>query len=108
MESHFVETYLLEAATQCEFALNAVRGLNGVLQRLSQAAQPTPDTAAMVNFEIRMRMHQEVFRSIHSFLTHASNVSRLFWPAPPRRQRGEGRPAYRERCATTPRLERGA
>ncbi|WP_156962578.1 hypothetical protein [Salinisphaera hydrothermalis] len=32
------------------------------------------------NWERFRYIHGEVFRSIHSLLTHASNISRLFWP----------------------------
>ena len=39
----------------------------------------------------------ELFRSIHSFLTHAGSVSRLFWPATPRKRRGEAPSSYRRR-----------
>jgi hypothetical protein len=100
MESHIRDTYLNEAARQCTFALNAKRGLDNVLGRLRAAAW-SEDRGKYGT------LHAEVFRSIHSLLTHASNVSRLFWPAPPRRKTGESKAAYRERCACDPKLMRG-
>jgi hypothetical protein len=100
MESFIRDTYLREAATQCTFALNAGRGLNSVLPRLPEAARSEDQ-------EKYRTLHAEVFRSIHSLLTYASNVSRLFWPAPPHRKRDESRASYRERCARDPKLMRG-
>lgn len=47
----------------------------------------------------RNTLQNEVFRSLHSLLTHASNVSRLFWPSPPRRRKGESADTYRSRIA---------
>lgn len=101
MEEHFQTVYLREAMTQCEFALNAVRGLNNVLPRLDS-------DSASDDWRLRITLHQEVFRSIHSFLTHASNVSRMFWPSPPRQKKGEATSAYKARCLTVPRVARGA
>lgn len=99
MDAHVCSTYLREAAAQCDFALNAIKGLQNVTVRLL-------DDTATVEWQRRQTLHAEVFRAIHSFLTHASNVSRLFWPAPPRRQRAESRAAYKARCLVTPRLLR--
>lgn len=81
MDSFVRDTYLHELETQCRFALNAVEHLNTALSRVAQGASPREQRSA----------HAEVFRAIHSFLTHASNVSKLLWPAPPRRQREEKR-----------------
>lgn len=33
--------------------------------------------------------HKEVFRNAHSFLTHASNISLLFWPSTPSQKKNE-------------------
>ena len=76
MEEHVETVFLSETEKQCEFAMNAVLGLNNVLERLNDPQNPAHST-----------LQAEVFRAVHSFLTHASNVSRLLWPAPPRRYR---------------------
>lgn len=95
------EIYLREIQTQGDFAINAIADLNSVLTRLPGAVQ-------VGNHRARIILQQEVFRSIHSALTHASNLSRLLWPAPPRRQRGENRSAYRGRCASDTRAMRAS
>ncbi len=102
MDSHASYIYLHEAATQCGFAVNALKGLQNVLARLRDARDPS-------DVERSRTLHAEVFRSLHSFLTHASNVSRLFWPPAPRRRsrEGESRAAYKARCAIDPSLVRG-
>lgn len=91
MDDHIRHVYLTEAMTQCHFALNAIKGMNNVLIRL-------PDAARASEFEKSKVLQQEVFRSIHSFLTHLSNVSRLFWPGLPQRKRYEQNDAYKARC----------
>ena len=100
MEEHLQLVYLREVVTQCDFALNAIRGLNNVLPRMRR-------DAASGDWETRNTLHQEVFRSIHSFLTHASNVSRIFWPAPPRRNKAESEADYTARSLATRRVARG-
>ena len=100
MEEHLQLVYLREVVTQCDFALNAIRGLNNVLPRMRR-------DAASGDREARNTLHQEVFRSIHSFLTHASNVSRIFWPAPPRRNKGESDAEYTARGLAVKRVARG-
>lgn len=52
------------------------------MQNLRQ--QPEPEA---MDWNRRNIVQAEVFRSIHSFLTHASNISRILWPASPRRER---------------------
>ncbi len=101
MDEHTRDVYLLEAVTQCKFAMNALRGLNNVLPRFILAAQGQ-------EYDLRQTLHDEIFRSIHSFLTHASNVSRLFWPAPPRRGKREDLAVYEARCAARPSISRAA
>ena len=100
LDSHVRSVYLTEVVAQCDFALNAVRGLNNVLARLHEGDGDVGGAG--------QTLHQEVFRSVHSFLTHASNVSRLLWPAPPRRKKGEADAAYRLRCDSIPKVSRGA
>lgn len=96
MDAFVRKVYLLEIHSQCSFAMNAIAGLESVVRRLSD---PDPQKSLV--------RHQEVFRSIHSFLTHASNVSRLVWPAPPRPKQREDSATHRQRCAADPRLVRG-
>lgn len=92
--------YLGEIETQCRFGLNAVTYLNSAMQALhSNDAQST---------EQRMYTHREVFRSIHSFLTHASNISKMLWPALPKRRKNENDEQYGDRCSTLKKVRRAA
>lgn len=72
MDRHTEEVYLQELDTQCTFAINAINGLNNVMPRLNagDVDQPTRNT-----------LHKEVFRTLHSFLIHSSNASKLLWPS---------------------------
>lgn len=88
-EDHFERVRLGEIVTQCRFALNAVHNLNAALRSLGEA----PDQFSMPS----EYAHDEVFRSLHSLLTHASNASKLLWPSPPRRNAGEGDEGYEQR-----------
>jgi hypothetical protein len=45
---------------------------------------------------------------LHSFLTHASNMSRLLWPAIPKQGSDEPEAKYQARLETDPRLKRAA
>lgn len=101
MDPRICDVYLEEIATQCRFALNAAAHVTAALQELHELA---PDAAPRE----QRRAHAEVFRTIHSFLTHASNVSRLLWPAPPRRRRKESDARYHERCSAVRRIARAA
>lgn len=92
MEAHVRDVYLFEAVKQCRFGLNAHGGLENVLSRLFKAP-------AVSDFDTRNTLQNEVFRSLHSLLTHASNVSRLLWPAAPRRRKDESDSAYATRVA---------
>lgn len=84
--------YASEIAKQCQFAIGAIGQLNHALKSLHQNPGEQPDRR---NF-----FHNEVFRSIHSFLTHTSNISRLLWPAVPTRGNGESDEAYEERLSS--------
>lgn len=98
MDSFIKSIYIGEIETQCDFALDAVGSLNSVLQALNDAHT--------IPFHQQERLHREVFRSIHSFLTHASNVSRLLWPTPPKRRKNEGEEQYASRCGKLKRIRR--
>jgi hypothetical protein len=70
MDKHAQATYLREIASQCRFALNAVAGINAAMTQLRSRNRGLAQAG----------LHAEVFRSVHSFLTHASNISRMLWP----------------------------
>jgi AAA+ ATPase superfamily predicted ATPase len=89
--------YVSEVAKQCQFAVGAVGQLNHALKSL-QESRTEP--------ERRNFFHSEVFRSIHSFLTHTSNISRLLWPAMPKRGNGESDEAYEMRLSSKPAILR--
>jgi hypothetical protein len=81
MDNRAKSVYLGEISQQCNFALNAVGNLNQALKALEVADK----------MAARQLAQAEIFRSIHSLLTHASNVSRLLWPLGtdgPRAERG--------------------
>lgn len=92
MDSFLQRVYISEIKSQARFALNAVGALN-------QALQNTREFDG--DWDRHNFFHAEVFRQTHSFLTHASNVSRLFWPPPPRKKKGEGPDVFAERLAYT-------
>ena len=64
--------FLFEIQSQAQMSLNAIKALANVHNRMKDAAaDPRGNTVVM---------HAEHFRTVHSFLTHLSNVSRLIWP----------------------------
>jgi len=101
MNEYVQRIYLFEAATQCQFAENAVHTLNNVLPRWEE-------TTHNGNVILQTTLHHEIFRTIHSLMTHASNVSKLFWPAAPRRRSGESDADFHYRCSALPKLARAA
>ena len=98
MDNFLQLVYVGEIKTQCRFALNAVGALNHALRQL---AIDSPNHRQAHSF-----FHSEVFRQTHSFLTHASNVSRLFWPALPTRRNSETHAAYEARVSSLDRVQR--
>ena len=101
MDVQIKNIYLEEIEAQASFALNAIGAINNALGRLNNPHDER-------NSELAKRLHQEIFRTLHSFLTHTSNVSRLLWPAPPRRQKHETRKEFDARCLSIFKLVRGA
>src|SRR5690242_11819006 len=86
MDGFQASVYVGEILRQCGHALAAIRQAFWALeQRQDAARREAPD------FERITAMHMEVFRNLHSFLTHASNVSRMLWPP---RGAGEARGRY--------------
>ena len=96
MDGFLQQVYVAEIKSQSRFALNAVGALNQALQGVREF---TGDWNKHHFFQA------EVFRQTHSFLTHASNISRLFWPPKPRKKKGESPDAFAKRLAFT--IDRG-
>jgi hypothetical protein len=92
MDTFLQRVYIGEIKSQARFALNAVGALNQALQNTREFK----GGGERHNF-----FHAEVFRQTHSFLTHASNVSRLFWPPAPRKKKGEDPDTFAARLAFT-------
>ena len=99
MEQFVRDIYFGEIAKQCKYALSAIGSRNYCLQQLH--SMNIKSTA-----EQREYYQSEVFRSIHSFLTHASNVSRLLWPPKPKQRKNEDNESYENRCNQIKRLSR--
>lgn len=97
MDAFLQGVYVTEIKSQCEFALNAAGQLNQALQRM-HGDNSTVDS--------RKFFHREVFRQIHSFLTHASNVSRLLWPPVPAKKQTETEEVYRARLSAIDKVQR--
>lgn len=97
MDRFLQRVYVGEIKSQGRFALNAVGALNQALQGTREFNQDQ---------NRRSFFHAEVFRQTHSFLTHASNISRLFWPPKPVKRRDETSEAFTQRQAFT--TDRGA
>jgi hypothetical protein len=73
MDKHVLGIYLCELESQSLMALNAVNVLGQISTKGSK------DVESM-SPEQRLAINKEYFRSIHSYLTHLSNISRLIWP----------------------------
>lgn len=98
MDLFFQHVYVGEVRTQCQFAINALGALNQALHRLNK------DQAG--GEAERRFFHAEVFRQTHSFLTHASNVSRLFWPPVPKQRDSESDTEYQTRIERLDKVQR--
>ncbi|TGV17062.1 hypothetical protein E5N72_17675 [Pseudoalteromonas sp. MEBiC 03607] len=98
MDDFLKGVYVREIKKQCEFGLAAVKYLNHALQQLHNQE---------LSQEERQFYHSEVFRQIHSLLTHASNVSRMFWPPIPRQKQNETDQNYENRILTIDKVVRG-
>lgn len=90
MDEFTKEIFVRELQAQCRFALNAVGQINFCLKQLnSRGLEP----------EKSSYFHSEVFRGIHSFLTHASNVSKILWPGLPKQKPNESKEQYKQRIS---------
>lgn len=63
--------YVTELKTQSALAILAIKELTSSIETIRDKSVPESD---------RFSHNLSSFRHIHSFLTHASNVSKLFWP----------------------------
>ena len=77
MDTFVQRIFLQELDTQCKFALNAAKALNDVMTRYGAMSRSRDEG---LDPEVKMTLHAEVFRTIHSLLTHASNASKILWP----------------------------
>ncbi len=96
MDEFTKKIFIGELQKQCQFALNAVSQLNFCLKQLNSQG---------LEQEKHNYFHSEVFRGIHSFLTHASNISKILWPTPPKKGSSETKTQYEQRKQTT--IQRG-
>jgi|SRR5690554_246440 len=99
MDDHARDVFLSELKKQCEFCMAAAAQVNYSLERLRDR-----DNDA----EQRKHFPSEVFRGLHSFLTHASNVSRILWPPVPSKRKKEKDSQYAKRLQKLPRVNRAS
>jgi hypothetical protein len=83
--------YLCEVEMQCRYSLAAAESVNEYFERQRDSATAKPERAAEADAH---RIQAHLFRSLHSFLTHAGVVSRLLWPSMPTKRRDEDRANY--------------
>jgi hypothetical protein len=86
MDEFAQSIYLREVIGQAKLALYAAAQVSATLTALNSNAKIPQE-----------RLVGETFRGLHSFLTHASNVSRLLWPTDPRKCKGETTDDYNTR-----------
>jgi len=98
MDDFLKGVYVSEVKKQCEFGLAAVKYLNHALQQL-QNRELARDESQFY--------HSEVFRQIHSLLTHASNISRMFWPPSPKQKQNETDQDFEDRLLKIDKVVRG-
>lgn len=71
MDSHVQNVYLREIEAQCRYAIYAIDILDIVMSEFKLNKKDR---------EKREYFLREIFRALHSFLTHTSNISKIFWP----------------------------
>ena len=99
MDAFTKRIFVGELQKQCQFALNAVGQINFCLKQLnSQGLEP----------EKSDYFQSEVFRGIHSFLTHASNVSKILWAGLPKKKPNESDEQYKLRINKIKKVRRAA
>ena len=87
MDEFARKTYIREVGLQCRLATNAIASVDHLVQILDTGGKDVPTS----------QLYLEVFRGLHSFLTHVSNVSRLLWPPTPKRRSGESKESHDSR-----------
>ena len=75
MDEFVKNVFLLELKRQVYFADKASKQIDLAIQMFEAPISQPPDT------EILLAIESDVFRNIHSFLSHASNVSKILWPS---------------------------
>ena len=98
MDDFLKGVYVSEVKKQCEFGLAAVKYLNHALQQVNNRELARDESQFY---------YSEVFRQIHSLLTHASNVSRMFWPPSPKQKKNETDQDYENRLLKIDKVVRG-
>ena len=78
MEPYVEYVYLSEVVAQAEYALIASQGIETSTAIRQRESNPTS--------ELGHQAQRDLFRNLHSFLTHTSALSRLFWPGPMRKR----------------------
>lgn len=71
MEKKFEFYYVRELEVQSQLAIYSFSSIGSTLKQLR---------APGISWEDWEQLFRLVFREVHSFLTHVSNVSKLFWP----------------------------
>lgn len=92
MDDFLKSVYVKEVKSQAVFSINAILYLNEALRGMHVVEGDGND---------HKTLHSEVFRQTHSFLTHASNVSRLFWPPRLNKKKDESTEDYVKRAQFT-------
>jgi len=80
MDQNTQELYLRELRRQAGMGICAGQETISYMKQLNQAPMGG-----------RATLHLQVFRSLHSLLTHASNVSKLLWPPRPKQHNAKAR-----------------
>ena len=97
MDDRLRDVFLSELKKQCEFAMSGASQINNALIGTRKVGN-SPEEAKLC--------HNEVFRGLHSFLTHSSNISRILWPPLPQKRKKETNSDFKKRCQKLPRVDR--
>src|SRR5688572_11983688 len=86
--------YLSEVELQCDFSLAAAAAVDGHFSDSNRVPSTESEGSRQPDPQLD---HAQLFRSIHSFLTHTAIVSRLLWPGSPMKRNKEDRGSYDQR-----------
>ncbi|WP_426713424.1 hypothetical protein [Chromobacterium violaceum] len=78
MDDFDQKVFLMEIEAQCTYALQAIQNLNMAIGGMH---------ATGVDHQRMKFLFRETFRSLHSFLTHTSNISKMIWPIDSKKHR---------------------